>query len=84
MLRVLESFYSNVLNDKKKETFQGEMSSMSWLPMLLAVLTVLIIHLLIGKFLWNGYLVRLVPAVQPVEGIIDILAISFLGRLLFA
>ena len=85
MLSTLESFFSKVLDKDKKEGFEGNMfGTPAWLPMLLAALTVLVIQLLIGKFLWNGYLTRLVPAIQPVEGIIDVLAISFLGRLLFA
>ena len=83
MFRALETFYASILSDKK-EGFGEDTSRPHWLPLLLAVLTVLVIQLLIGKFLWNGYLVRLVPAVQPVEGIIDILAISFLWRLMFA
>lgn len=54
----------------------------SLMPFVLALASVILLQLLLGKFLWNGYLVRLVPAIQPVSGIIDVLAVSVLLKLL--
>jgi len=52
------------------------------LPMLLAVITVEILLLVLGKFLWNNYLVKSIAVINPVESIVEIFAISFLLRLL--
>jgi hypothetical protein len=50
---------------------------------LISLILLVLLQLFVGKYLWNNYLTRLVPAVQPAEGMIDILALSVLFRLLF-
>ncbi len=89
MLNVLEKFYSDVCGSKKKEEFQpgymmgnGIQSSWSSLPMILALVTVLILQLLIGKWLWNNYLVKAFTVVNPLKSAIDVLALSLLARLI--
>ena len=62
---------------------QQEGFSQDMFPVFLALITVVILQLLLGKFLWNNYLTRLVPVINPVTGLVDIIAISFLIRLLF-
>jgi hypothetical protein len=57
--------------------------TMDMFPIILALITVVILQLLLGKLLWNNYLTRLIPSINPVSGIVDILAISFLIRLMF-
>jgi hypothetical protein len=76
MLSVLQSVYS-------KMSSQEEGFSHDTFPILLALITVVLLQLLLGKYLWNNYLVRIIPAISPVAGIVDILAVSFLVRLLF-
>ena len=78
MLNILESMYSK-LPLTNKEAFGN---NSSFIPLLLAIITLIFLQLLLGKFLWNGYLVRLVPSIKPVRGLVDILAISVLIRLL--
>jgi hypothetical protein len=79
MFNILESFYSKVVSEEEGFTDRNY----SWLPLMLALITLILLQLLLGKVLWNNYLVRLIPAIQPARGIIDILAISFLVRLMF-
>lgn len=78
MIKTLEKFYSEIIPNK--ETF--ETNKPNSLPLVLAVLTVYILLLLLGKFLWNNYLVKYLSIVNPVESIIDILAISLLASLI--
>ncbi len=86
MLNVLEKFYSDVCGSKKKEEFQPNgmptVSGWSSLPMILALVTVLILQLLIGKWLWNTFLVKAVTIVNPLKSAIDVLALSLLARLI--
>ncbi len=77
MLKVFETLYRKI---SPTEAFGDGPNPF---PMFLAIVTVVILQLFIGKYLWNSFLVRLIPSVQPVKGLIDILAISFLIRLLF-
>ena len=35
-----------------------------------------------GEYLWNNILVRLVPAIRPVEGITDLMGLSALFQIL--
>jgi len=74
MLGVLNSVYSK---------YAPEGFSQDMFPILLALITVVILQLLLGKYLWNNFLIRLIPAINPVTGLVDVLAISFLVRLLF-
>ena len=59
MISLFEKFYSSCMKDEN-EHFQNKGGLRSMLPLLLAVVTVEILLLLVGKFLWNNYLV---PAV---------------------
>ncbi len=77
MLNILETFYSK-LTPQSTEGF-----NQSYIPLLLALLTVVILQLLLGKYLWNTFLVRIIPAVNPVSGVTDILALTLLVHLIF-
>tara|TARA_Y100000992_G_C21009352_1_gene370322 strand:+ start:118 stop:360 length:243 start_codon:yes stop_codon:yes gene_type:complete len=79
MIRVLEKFYSNILPEK--ENFDGR--KIDTLPLFLAVITIYLLLLIFGKFLWNEYLVKYVTIVKPIESIVDLLAIAILAALLF-
>jgi hypothetical protein len=87
MLQILEKFYSKVL---VKETFEDDKDAAaapnhvqpSILPSILALATILILQLLLGKYLWNNFLVNAFTIVKPLESIIDLIALSFLFKLL--
>ena len=80
MINVLEKFYSSCLNDK--EHFEGNSRLRQLLPLVLAVVTVEIILLVLGKFLWNNYLVKAVTFVNPINSVVQLFAITVLLRLL--
>lgn len=82
MINILEKFYSSCMHDDK-EHFNGGSRVRRLVPLLLAMLTTEIILLLIGKFLWNNYLVKAVTVVNPLSSILQLFAISFLLRLMF-
>jgi hypothetical protein len=69
-----------------RENFDNNkpVTSSDWVSFIIALLILIALQLVVGKFLWNNYLVKAIPIIQPVESIIDVLAISLLYRLLFA
>jgi hypothetical protein len=82
MLKQIQKFVSSTMS-KNKETFGDNKSTYDAMSLLIALLIVVLLQLFIGKYLWNNYLVKFVPVVKPVDGVVDILAISLLYRLLF-
>ena len=82
MLKQIQKLIGSVMN-KNKETFGENKSTYEGLSLIIALIIIVLLQLFIGKYLWNHYLVKFIPAVQPVDGVIDILAISLLYRLLF-
>ena len=78
MITILEKFYSKVL--PIREDFKNNSITTS-LPFILAVITTQILLLLLGKFLWNSYLVKSVTIVKPISSVVDLIAISFLIKL---
>tara|TARA_B100001989_G_C24529369_1_gene460659 strand:- start:141 stop:401 length:261 start_codon:yes stop_codon:yes gene_type:complete len=84
MPNLLENFYANVIFNKehfREDTVENN-SIMKLLPTLLAIITVDILLLIFGKYLWNTYLVPSTSLVSPIKSIIDLLAIKILLRLL--
>ena len=84
MPNLLENFYEKVIFNKEhfRENNLENNSMMRMLPTILAVITVDILLLLFGKYLWNTYLVPSTSLVSPIKSIIDLLAIKILLRLL--
>ena len=82
MLKQIQKFISSAMG-KNKETFGENKSTYEGISLIIALLIIVLLQLFVGKYLWNNYLVKFVPAVQPVNGVVDILAISLLYRLLF-
>ena len=83
MINVLEKFFANALS--KVEPFTEEKNTnngKSVIPILLAVILTEILLLLIGKHLWNNYLVNAVTIVKPVDSVFQLFAIGLLIRLL--
>lgn len=81
MLKQIQKFVQSALS-KNKETF-GDKSTYDAISLLIALLIIVMLQLFLGKYLWNNYLIKLVPSISPADGVIDILAISLLYRLLF-
>jgi hypothetical protein len=84
MRSFLENFYSKVLQNTEHfdEHDEKPSSFRSLLPTFLAIITVDILLLLFGKYLWNTYLVPASALVNPIGSFIDLLAIKILLRLL--
>ena len=82
MINILEQFYSRILHNNEDFKSGPTPRTDTLLPMILAVLTVEILLLVLGKFLWNNYLVKSVTIVNPINSIVELFAISFLLRLL--
>ena len=61
------------------------MRTISNYQLIAAIISLLITQLLLlflGKWLWNNYLVKTVTGVKPLESIVQLIAISFLIKLL--
>lgn len=82
MLKQIQKCVGSVMN-RNKETFGDNKPTYDGISLIIALLIIVLLQLFVGKYLWNNYLVRFVPIVKPVDGVIDILAISLLYRLLF-
>ena len=81
MYNILENFYTNIL--PKNEGFEEEQKSWTKiLPMLLAIVTLQILILFVGKYLWNTYLVEYVTIVKPVDSVLDLFAIMIILNIL--
>ena len=67
-----------------KEDFKGNknFNSNLLIAAVLANLTALVILLILGKFLWNNYLTKMVTVVNPIDSVFDLLALSILINLL--
>ena len=81
MLQILEKFYSKILPIREDFHNEKKINMSNALPFVLAIITSQIILLMLGKFLWNNYLVKNVTIVKPINSVIDLLAISFLIKL---
>ena len=83
MINDLEKIFANALS--KLEPFTEEKNTnngKSVIPILLAVILTEILLLLIGKHLWNNYLVNAVTIVKPIDSVFQLFAIGILIRLL--
>ena len=66
---------------KKTIKKQGKTSKM-W-AFVLTLMIIVAVQLLLGEYLWNNILTRVIPAVKPVRGIYDILGLMLLANLFF-
>jgi len=63
------------------ETF-GTMAVASWVPLLSAVVTLLLLCL-VGQYLWNHALCPLVTVIRPAKSMFQILGVALLFGMLF-
>ena len=80
MFSLLEKFYGQLLVNNNREHFQKSKTELM-LPFFLAVLTTQLLLLILGKFLWNNYLVSKIAGVKKLDSILELFAISLLLRL---
>lgn len=92
MIRVIEKFYDCGISaaiEKKNEGFsngeaipesQGPIRAI--IPTILSLITVLLLQLIVGKWLWNTFLVKAISIVNPLESVWQLLGVSFLLCLL--
>lgn len=83
MINILEKFYSGIIDTRENFEGGGSPPTSSMLSIFLALVTVQILILLFGKYLWNNYLVKHVKILTPVNSVIDLLAISLILTLIF-
>jgi hypothetical protein len=65
-------------------TSTSEHSMANAVASMISLVIVYVLLLLVGKFLWNEYLVKYVTIFKPIPGIIELMAISVLIRLFLA
>ena len=78
MINILEKCVTNLI--PTIEGFEDHPLAKS-LPMLISVVVSQVVLLLVGKFLWNRYLVKAVSIVKPLTSIVQLFAVSVLLRL---
>ena len=92
MRNIVEPFVFRVLlNNDKKLSQEGEnqvqnmslVSSYQIIAMVISVIVTQLLLLLLGKWLWNTYLVKVIPAIKPVKDVWHMLAVFVLIKLLF-
>ena len=85
MIRALEGFYASCMSghSEKEGFYGGDLKGLN-IPLVLAIVTVEILVLIVGKYLWNNYLVKAVNIVNPIDSVLDLLAVSILIKLLIS
>ena len=92
MFKIIESFVFNCLVKSTEEKFSNDSNSIdhirhySKLKMLAVLITLIMTQtllLVIGKWLWNTYLINTVSGVKPINSVWQLLALSILFKLLF-
>ena len=78
MLNILEKCVSGLM--PAVEGFEDNPLAKS-LPLIISVVVSQIVLLLVGKFLWNRYLVKAVSFAKPITSIVQLFAVSVLLRL---
>jgi hypothetical protein len=66
----------------KKEGFENGNDN-KLLKIIIAMLIQLVIFLLIGKYVFNNVLVKVVPAIKPITSVWQLLGLSILFNMLF-
>jgi hypothetical protein len=93
MSKIIESSVFKLLlnNRNNKETFNTNelsrenikiLTNYQLVAMIISVIITQLLLLLLGKWLWNTYLVNTVSGVKPLESIGHLIAISLLLKLL--
>jgi hypothetical protein len=88
MGRVIDLFQSILLGTEDKDNNNKSSFSykqtLSYTMMLFSAFVItMVIVLLIGKILWNDYLVEVVPGIKKVDSVFQLAAIFLLTQMLF-
>ena len=78
-----KDFYvKNLHPKKKKEGFDDTADTVGEvIGLIIAIILLIIIQIVLGKYLWNMYLIKFIPGIKPVNDYVDILALFVLVRL---
>ena len=66
----------------KKENYIRNVSILNLIASVISVVIVYALILLLGKYLWNNYLVEVSDSIKPIESLWTLLGISVLFKLL--
>ena len=95
MASIIEPFVSKFLQSMKHETFANKPSinykidkligggTIPTTALIISIILSQILFLIFGKWLWNSFLVPIIPAINPVNSIGHLLGLSILIKLLF-
>lgn len=91
MSKLIETFVLNSLLRCNKEHFKTDkyssesikkFTNFQLIAMIISLIISQLLLLLLGKFLWNNYLVKVFSGVNPIESVWQLLALSVLLKLL--
>lgn len=82
VVEMFRSALSSTENKDKNDYSYKETLSYTMIMFSAFVIT-LIIMLLIGKTLWNGYLVEVIPGIKKVDSVFQLAAIFLLTQMMF-
>jgi hypothetical protein len=80
MFQVLEKFYSSILPDDEHFNMNNKLAKV--IPAILAMITVQILLLFFGQYLWNTFLTKKISGIKPLNSVWELLGISILLKLL--
>jgi hypothetical protein len=82
MRAIFESFIETALNsNKEKFTNNNGTSIIKLVAVIGSFIMAELLLLFIGQFIWNNTLIKLIPSVQPLTSVWDLLLLSILFRL---
>ena len=81
MFQILEKFYSAILPEDEHFNMNNKMAKI--IPAILAMITVQILLLFFGKYLWNNVLTEVVPGIKPIDSLLKFIGLWILTQLLF-
>ena len=90
MRQIIETFVKNLMENNTNEDFVGKnnfsprnINNVNLIALVVSLILSQVLLLFFGKWLWNSFLVPVIPAIKPLDSIMHLLGISFLIKLLF-
>lgn len=79
----IKEFYVSFIKEEPEKFKNKSKHNENVAGLIIGIILVVILQVLIGKFIWNEYIVRIIPAFKPVKSYADILALFIMAALLF-
>lgn len=83
MSQLIETFVLKQLRTNNNEGFAAEQSDADMVSMVIAFVIAQVVIMFLGRWLWNGFLTKLVTVVKPMKSVWQMLGVSVLLRLLY-